>query len=218
MLVFDPVLYSLQELQFARDRLGTPPAVALRDPLPAGVSVPTVTRLLRAVYELEELRTHSGVAWVGVPQVQAVIDAYLREHQKWQDMHRRGAPKFPTMYAWDARGRPHKYGVGSDSGQVRTWIDADGARHKFALDLKPADHEPFVADWVKPQEPLPTELIEDLAQGVVTCPLCGYSQSFNSESAASHRMARARIGKHCKSSGVKDPYRHRQFYTHVFGE
>lgn len=218
MQVFDPAVYSLEELKFSRDRLGLPPAVALKDEIPTGVSARTVSELLRAVYELEELRKHRGESWVGVEALQSSIDTFLREYQKWQGMHKRGAPRFPTMHAWDARGRPHKYGVGADGSQVRTWIDSEGQRHAFAVELKGIKDEEFIADWVKPQEPLPTDLVEDMDNGTVACPLCGYSQSFKSESPASYRMAKARIGKHMKSSGVKDQIRHRELYTYIFGD
>lgn len=218
MQVFDPAAYSLEELKFSRDRLGLPPAVALKDEIPTGVSANTVAGLLRAVYELEELRKHRGESWVGVEALQSSIDTFLREYQKWQGMHKRGAPRLPTMYAWDARGRPHKSGVGADSGQVRTWIDSEGKRHPLAVELKGIKDEEFVADWVKPQEPLPTDLIEDMENGNVACPVCKYSQVFKPDSPASYRMAKARISKHMKSSGVKDPIRHREAYTFIFGD
>ena len=141
------------------------------------------------------------------------INTYLHEEHKWRDMSKRGAPRFPTMHAWDGKGRPHRGGIGSDSGEINTYIDSEGNRKKFALELVDVGVQEFVAPWTKEQEPIPDNIVEDWEKGRLECPVDGWTTSFKIESKQSYNLARARIAKHCRSS--KDE-RVREFALKVF--
>jgi hypothetical protein len=214
MEVFDPVKYSLEENKFFLGHLGESPVVALQDALPQGVAPAAVREVIGAVYELEELQKHRGTAWVGTASVTTAIETYLREMQKWDRLSKEGAPRFPTMHAWDGKGRPHRGGVGSDAGQVTTYLDEDGARQRLALNLKGSPTAAFHPDWVKPEAPLPDAYDIDEDQGIISCPVDGWSTMFKPESRSSFNVARARMARHCKAS--KDD-RVREFGEKVFG-
>jgi hypothetical protein len=214
MEVFDPVKYSLEENQFFLGHLGESPVVALKDALPQGVAPAAVREVLGAIYDLEELQKHRGSAWVGTASVGAAIETYLREMAKWDQLSKEGAPRFPTMHAWDGKGRPHRGGVGSDSGQVVTYLDENGKRQPLAIELKGSPTKTFHPDWVKPEAPLPDDCTIDSDEGIITCPVDGWSTNFKPDSRSSFNMARARVARHCKSS-TND--RVREFGAKVFG-
>ena len=200
MEVFDPVKYSVEENQFFLQHLGTSPVAVLQAPLPTGVAPAAVQEVLGTVYELEELQKHRGNTWVGSASISAAIEVYLRESAKWVDLAKKGAPRFPTMHAWDGKGRPHRSGIGSDAGQVTTYIDADGNRQPLAVSLTESPVASFHPDWVKPEAPLPDAYVVDEDQGILTCPVDGWSTNFKPESRSSFNVARARMARHCKSS------------------
>lgn len=213
MDTFRPPRYSLEENRFFLQHLGDPPVSVLRSKLPDGVSAAAVTDVLGRVYELEEIKKHRGTEWVGTQAVSTAINTYLHEEHKWRDMSKRGAPRFPTMHAWDGKGRPHRGGIGSDSGEINTYIDSEGNRKKFALELVDVGVQEFVAPWTKEQEPIPDSVVEDWEKGRLECPVDGWTTSFKIESKQSYNLARARIAKHCRSS--KDE-RVREFALKVF--
>ena len=101
MEIFDPVRYSLEENQFFLRHPGESPVAALQDSLPTGVAPVVVQEVLGAVYELEELAKHRGQTWAGIPAVTSAIQTYLSESTKWGELAAKGAPRFPTMHAWD---------------------------------------------------------------------------------------------------------------------
>jgi hypothetical protein len=214
MEIFDPVKYSLEENKFFLAHLGESPVAALQDTLPTGVAPVVVEEVLGAVYELEELAKHRGQTWAGIAAVTSAIQTYLSESTKWGELSAKGAPRFPTMHAWDGKGRPHRGGITSDAGQVHTYIDAQGERQRLAIPLQGSPLETFHPDWVKPEEPLPDTYIVDEEQGILTCPVDGWSTNFKAESRSSFNVARARMSRHCKSS--KDD-RVREFGEKVFG-
>lgn len=209
-----PVKYSLEENAFFLKHLGESPVVALRGELPVGVNPVAVQRFLGDIYELCELEKHRGIPWRGVKDVGTIISRYLTEHAKWQEMSKRGAPRFPTMHAWDARGHPHRGGVSSDAGQVCTYFDDDGNRQPLSLFLRDSGPGVFKAPWVKSAEPIPDSLTEDLEKGFLQCPVDGWATNFKPESRQSYNIARGRMSKHCKTS--KDD-RVREFGIKVFG-
>jgi len=213
METFDPVKYSLEENQFFLKHLGESPVSVLKDSLPTGVNPVTVREVLGKVYELDELQKHRGTPWVGQTAIKGSIERYLHEWEKWREMSGRGAPRFPTMSAWDGKGRPHRGGIASDASQVTTYIDDNGNRQPLAVSWQ--EQAPgFTADWVKAEEPLPEGLIEDAEKGVLQCPVDGFATNYNSDSQRSHNLARARMARHCKTS--KDD-RVREFGLKVFG-
>ena len=211
---FNPVRYSLEENQFFLKHLGESPVVALQETTPQGVNPVAVQEVLGELYELDELEKPRGVPWAGKAVVTQVITRYLSEYEKWREMAKRGAPRFPTMYAWDGKGRPHRGGVTSDSGEVTTYFDENGDRQPLAVNLREKSMPDFNAPWVKKAEPIPESLIEDAEKGVLQCSIDGWTTNFKPESRQSYNMARGRMAKHCRAS--KDE-RVQEFAVKVFG-
>jgi hypothetical protein len=211
---FHPVRYSLEENRFFLEHLGESPVSVLRDPTPVGVNPVAVQEVLGEVYDLAELEKHRGIPWAGLQNVGKIITRYLTEYEKWQEMSTRGAPRFPTMHAWDGKGRPHRGGITSDAGEVSTYFDENGDRQPLSLSLRDTATTKFTAPWIKKEEPIPDHLTEDLEKGVLQCPVDGWAENFKPDSHQSHNMARARMAKHCKAS--KDD-RVREFAIKVFG-
>jgi|TARA_R100000306_G_scaffold26694_1_gene30412 hypothetical protein len=214
METFDPVDYSLAENQFFLKHLGESPVVALQEALPTGVSAAAVRDVLGKVYELDELKKHRDKDWVGVRVIQTAIRVFLHEWEKWRDLNKRGAPRWPTLHAWDGKGRPHRGGIGSDSAKIVSYLDENGKRHRFAVPLHGNEGETFVPPWMREPEPLPTECVLDVEKGFMQCPVDSWATNFNPDSRQSQNMARARMAKHCRSS--KDE-RVREFGLKVFG-
>lgn len=214
MKSFHPVRYSLEENQFFLNHLGESPVVALQQSTPDGVNPVTVQEVLGELYELDELEKHRGVPWAGQKAVAEIITRYLSEHEKWGEMAKRGSPRFPTMYAWDGRGRPHRGGISSDSGEVTTYFDDNGDRQPLSVSLREEAIQSFKAPWVKKNQPIPENLIEDMDKGVLQCPIDGWTSNFKPESRQSYNMARGRMAKHCRSSTDE---RVQEFAVKVFG-
>jgi hypothetical protein len=214
MDVFDPVLYSLEENKFFLQHLGESPVVALKETLPSGVNPVAVQEVLGAMYELDELQKHRGQTWVGQTTISTSITTYLTEWDKWKEMAERGAPRFPTMHAWDGKGKPHRGGVGSDSGKVTTYLTKKGKREPLAVTLRSNSQQPFVPDWIQEDDPLPTDLVHDAEKGFLQCPVDSWSTNYNPDSRSAYNMARARMSRHCKSS--KDE-RVQEFGVKIFG-
>ena len=214
MEVFDPVKYSVEENQFFLKHLGEAPIAALQSPLPTGVNRVVVEEVLGGVYELDELESHRGVKWAGKGVIEQAINRYLTARDQWDEFAKKGAPRFPTMHAWDGKGKPHRGGIGSDSGRVTTTIKANGERELLAVSLHDPLSSAFQAPWAKPQEPVPEACVEDAEKGVLQCPVDGWTTNFKPESRQSYNLARARMTKHCKAS--KDE-RVREFGLKAFG-
>jgi hypothetical protein len=211
---FQPVLYSIEENQFFLEHMGESPLSALQQKTPDGVNPVVVREVLGEVYDLDELKKHRGIQWAGREAVSNIITRYLSEHEKWKEMSERGAPRFPTMHAWDGRGRPHRGGVSSDSKQVTTYFDDNGDRQPLSVMLRDAAPVSFKAPWVKKEDAIPDSLIEDTDKGILQCPIDGWTTNFKPESRQSYNIARARMSKHCRSS--KDE-RVQEFAIKIFG-
>ena len=215
METFDPVKYSLEENNFFLTHLGESPVVALGDELPAHVSPAVVQEVLGEVYSREEIKQHRGTAWIGIEAVVQAAKTYLDETEKWRLLSsKKGAPRFPSLYAWDGRGRPHRGGIGSDSAQVTTYLLEDGKRQRFAVELDGDEITAFTPTWIKKEEPLPEDCTVNMEQGIITCPVDGWSTNFNAESRSAFNLARARVARHCRHS--KD-VRVQEFGRKVFG-
>lgn len=208
----NPVALSLDENQFLIDHLGEPPLVALRV-IPAGVNPKAVQPVLEEIFTLMQLEEHRGEKWVGVEAVKDAIRTYLAEAIKWQNDKRRGRPRFPSMHIFDTKGRPHRGGPGSDSGQVKSYFDKNGERQEFAIELAGEVAEEYVA---------PTQA--DAPKGHITlneklnryeC-FCGYTSQFNPESRGSQNAARARLSKHLRTATDQVEV-HREIHTNEFG-
>lgn len=215
--VFDPVKLSLEENQYLLTTLGQPTTVAMRNiPATPGIAPAAIKAVLDRVNELEDLQKHENMQWVGVEKVKEAIQVYLREAKKWQDVKRikPSAPRFPSLYSFDSRNRPHWGGVGSDSGQVKTYFDDKGARHEFAIALTqvdPAAWEPEWAEAVKGTD-MPGGSIKHNAESRRLECFCGHTETYKADSLSSFNTCKARMSKHLKSA--KDEVdRHREAIT-----
>lgn len=239
---FNPVNFSNEENEFFLQHLGKPSVVALKEvrgvvnpkahpkdknPIiyPDGVVPASVKPVLDGVYELEELSKHENVQWVGIDAVKAAIKTWLAQSAKWREDFRRTrgrAPRYPSLYAFDAKGKGHLGGPGSDSGMVKTYFDAQGNRVPFEIQLL----KEYVAEWVAPtvkDDNLDPRLVVDAASCTIQCriPLqsggvCGHTEKFKQESRSSYNAARARISKHLRKA-TEEVEAHRELHTEEFG-
>lgn len=170
MEYFDPVLYSIEELNFLIANLGKPTVVALstiravplaeparrkdgriadKNPVnyPDGVNPAAVKPILDKVNEFIDLEKHQGAYWCGVEALKEAAQTFLTENEKWKRDARRGAPRWPSMFSYDMNGRGHLSGPGSDSGQVRTYFGADGKRKPFRVPFVPQDLAGGNPEW-----------------------------------------------------------------------
>jgi hypothetical protein len=214
---FDPVSFSTEENRWLLEHLGEPKAVALRNLTP-GINPNAIRPLVERIQELEEL----GEAWVGVDALKGAIKTYLEQDAKWAADHARNkrAPRFPSLFSFDSKGRPHLGGPGSDSGQVRTYFDAKGNRLPFAIDLIKDDLPEWVAPGFGVAESNGTEKLEkgltvDSDKNRIEC-FCGHTEQYKADSRASYNAARARISKHLRKATV-DVEQHRETHTNEFG-
>ncbi len=213
MTVFDPVKYSNEENKFILENLGKPPVVALRG-VPSNVNRAAVKSVIDRVYELVELEKHAGLTWCGQDAIKASINTWLTESEKWANDRRRNAPRFPSLYSYDQKGRPHRYGPGSDSGQVRTFFGKDGQRHKFAVEFVPDGIEEYHPEWGAADTPK-DGLTVSKEFNRIEC-FCGHTEQYNPDSRGSFNSARSRMSKHLRSA-TTEVDRHREVHTNEFG-
>lgn len=214
MTVFDPVQYSIQENEFLREFVGVPPTVALKA-LPRNVNIRAVKPVLDRVYELMEDEKHTGTEWCGVNALRAAIQMYLEKQDRWVSDKRKGAPRYPTMHSYDGKRRPHWQGPGSDSGQVRTWINPQGERVPFAVEFQPVGGVEWQPEWAEADK-LRNGIEVDEAKQRIECLICGHTESFKEGSRSSYNAARGRISKHLRNAKVKED-EHKEAHTLEFG-
>lgn len=244
---FNPVQYSLAECQFLLDHLGEPPFKALQSiravPLPNpnpkdknpvwypdGVIPASVMPILTRVYELIDLEAKGVMQWVGLDVLRETLSVYISEQAKWlRDKQRYPrAPRFPSMHSFDGKNRPHKGGPGSDSGVVSTYLDKDGKRVPFAVDLVEArETGGWVPEWAA--KPGPTmaavdvpvsatkAIVDDAENNRFECPICKHTESYKADSQSSRNAARGRMSKHLRTD-TRETSLHRELYTNEFGE
>lgn len=215
---FDPVLLSLPENAFLLAHLGKPPAVVARIPLPEGVNAKAVMPVVEQVYALDEIQKHDKVTWTGVEVLKQRITLYLEQHASWAQMKRRNGSKWPTypsMAAWDSKGRPTIGATGSDAGRVRTYFDANGDRQRFAVPLHGDDTPSFVPPWIK-TTPVYDRLIVDDTAGFLRCPICEHTEKYDPNTQSTRNLAHGRMARHLTS--VKEHLEsHRELHTKVYG-
>lgn len=224
---FEPGMFSIPELHFLVDHLGEPPVAALHDFEPQGkhkgVIRARIESILHILYELGELEKHRGVAWAGLDAVKESAIEFLEWHERCTEIKRRGGPANPSMYHWDDLGKPFKYAIGSDSGEmVRTQILDDGSRKPFGVVLRARPEDVLKADlkdlmpWTKGKtaEIRADKLILKAKgrMGIVECPICGKTEEFDSADRTKKMMAMNRMAKHLKTA-KQETGRHRLLYT-----
>lgn len=224
MEVFDPVKFSVQENEFLAQNLGKPPVVALQGALPAGCALKPIREALEQVYALTELEKHSGREWVGLEALRATIKAYIEQNVKWaaEKVANPRAPRFPSMYSYDQKGRPHWSGSGADCGQVRTYFDKLGNRIPFAVRLVGVDTPEWHPEWARADKPSDgLKLDTEASRYECRVPMgdgqfCGHTETFKPESRSSQSAARARMSKHLRQA-TREVDAHRELHTNEFG-
>lgn len=223
IVMFDPVTCSNADCDFLMKTLGKPTVVAMKELTPL-VTVQTVKPILERVNELQELAKAEGLEWVGIEAMKKAITTWLAVNAKWayDHKHRRGAPRFPSLYSYDAKGKPHLGGPGSDSGRVRTYFGPTGERIPFAISLIPDTQIP----WAGPgftETPVGNGLVVDDKANRIECTIkkvngdiCGHTESFKPDSRASFNAARARMSKHLRKA-TEEVEAHRELHTNEFG-
>lgn len=212
---FDPVEFSLEENVWLLENIDKPAVVALRN-VPPGVNPRAVEPLLARLEQLEQLRKHEGQQWIGFDALRERIKIYLNMDAKWATDAKRSrrAPRFPSLYSYDSRGRGHLGGPGSDSGRVRTYFDEKGNRQKFEVDLIPDHLDPWQAPGFT-EAPTDKRLTVDGEKNRIEC-FCGHVEAFKPDSRSSYSAARARMSKHLR--GAKDHIDdHRELHLAEFG-
>ena len=240
MTSFDPVVLSTAENLFLLKHLGEPSIVALKDTNPAhaalahpkdkaaivypdGVVPGSVKPILDGVAELLELEKHEGLQWVGVEGIKQAIHIWLEQNAKWKRDHQRTkrAPRWPSLYSFDSKGRPHLGGPGSDSGTIKTYFGPAGERIPFAIDLMPDG----LVEWTAPgftEAPVEKGLFVDPSTNRIECRVpvgdgfCGHTESYKSDSRQSYNAARARMSKHLRKA-IVEIEAHRELHTNEFG-
>jgi|SRR6266853_531799 len=223
MNTFDPVVCSNADCDFLLKHLGEATVVAMRSWMPP-VTPATVKPILERVNELQSLEKADGLQWCGVQAMKDAIVLWLKINAKWKFdyQHKKNAPRFPSLYSFDAKGKPHLGGPGSDSGRVRTYFNDKGDRLPFAINLIPD----YLTPWEGPgftEQPAAEGLFVDADASRIECRLpkrgggiCGHTESFKAENRTSFNAARARMSKHLRKT-TDEVDAHRELHTAEFG-
>lgn len=220
--VFDPALLSFPDCDFLIAHAGEAPVVAVRS-IPPECNRTTVLQWIERFYELDELNRARGLSWIGVPAVKASIENYLKIRATWKAEEAFGAPKNPSMYAFDSRGNAYEAGPGSDSGRVRTYFDESGNRIPFAINLvQSGTMGSWKPSWVGKKtesgdSPSTLALIYPEGKNCIECgvPACGHTETYRPESRSSFNAARARMSRHLRSA-KNEPQVHLELHTLEF--
>lgn len=222
---FEPAMFSHQELHFLLENLEKPPVVIREMPVPAGVVRNTVVTAIAQCYELQEKFIHQNVPWAGYDLVRESIERMLNWYSISAELQRRGGPAHPSMHAWDGS-RYFPRGIDADSTMVKTEILADGSRRPLGLDLNvpsgQAVHPGLIgaAPWLEKRDghtgqlgadllaSTPADLIvaerPEMRTGVITCPICDWSESYNmAQGVSAKNQAMMRMRKHLKHAKLK---------------
>jgi hypothetical protein len=228
---FDPTLFSKEECNWLLENIDKPVSVAMSSiravRLPAvginknnvvypdGVNPNAVKPLLDKLQELEDLKVHQGQEWVGKEAIKSAIQTWLAVDAKWEHDWRRTrgrAPRFPGLYSFDARGKGHFGGPGSDNGRVKTYFNEKGERLPLSISLIPEETIEWSPGFT--EKPVSVELTVNADLHRLEC-FCGHTESFKEGSRASFNASRARMSKHLRAA--KDEVdRHRELYTLEF--
>jgi hypothetical protein len=219
---FDPVRFSTAENEWLLDNIGKPTVVAMRDGR-QGVNPKAVRPVIDRIHELSELEKHENLKWVGVERIKQSIQTWLTQNKKWAadaKMSRR-APRWPSLYSFDARGRAHRSAPDSDSGIVKTYFGPAGERLPFAVDLIP-DHSDTWQPPVFTEQSMDPQLYVNSESHRIECKVpvgdsfCGHTESYKESSRASYNAARARMSKHLRKA-TESVEAHRELHTNEFG-
>lgn len=218
---FDPVLLSKVENQWLLENIEKPAVVALQT-VPPGANVKTLRGILDQVRELNELQAAGHLTWRGVEAIRAAIRKWFEQDSKWEaDWQRFGGkiPRYPSLYSYDSKGRPHRSGPGSDNGRVRTYFGPAGERIPFAVNL--VDVETVI--WNGPTDDDNGVMAQVGADRLKVDPdlhrvecFCGHTEQYREGSRSSYNAARARMSKHLRKA-TDETERHREVHLAEFG-
>lgn len=221
---FDPVKFSDAENKFLLENLGEPTIVALRKLTPP-TNPRAVKPVLDRVNELIDLEKHDGIKWCGIERIKTSINEWFKQNAKWKNDHKRSgkrAPRWPSLYSFDAKGRPHLSGPGSDSGHVKTYFGPAGERIPFEVLLVPEDYMEWTAPTIQSETSGDPYLYVDAEANRIECKIpvdggiCGHTESYKAASRSSYNAARARMSKHLRKE-TKEAEAHRELHTNEFG-
>jgi hypothetical protein len=240
MEYFDPVDYSVEELAFIIAHAGEPTIVALshltqerlaepargkdgrikdKNPVFYPLGNPNALRpLFERLNELDEMQKHQGEPWCGVEAIKTAAKRFIAENERWKRDYKRGAPRWPSLYSYDSKGRPHRDGPGSDSGKVRTYFTEEGKRASFRVPFVPKDLDGGSLEWAnraKADDPT-SGLYVDHDKHRIECLVCHHTEQFNPESRKSFSGARGRMSRHLRSAKT-EVEAHREVHTAEFG-
>lgn len=231
---FEPAEYSIPDLHFLVEHLGTSPTIALRKPLAPGTMRIRLEYVLRTVYELEQLRAAEDTfQWAGIDALTSSITRFLEWHDRSLEIRRRGFKDaagalitHPSMYVWDDN-RAYKGGVDADAyDMVRSEILADGSRQPFGVLLAQPHGEVLpdistVAPWIKAgpgvahdDKILDEKSEKDKRVAHLRCTICDHQQQYDPKDRAGRRMAMARMMRHLRIAKVS-MNRHRVMLTKI---
>lgn len=217
---FNPVKFSDAENKFLYENLGKETILAMRVLTPP-VNPKAVRPILDRVNELIALEKHDGAKWVGVERLKEAIAQWIKQNQKWAFDHKRNkkAPRWPSLFSYDSKGRPHWSGPGSDSGEVRTYFGPAGERIPFEVLLVPENYAEWTAPTVE-QSGDPALYVDPEANRIecrvpVDGGICGHTESYKPGSRSSYNAARARMSKHLRKA-TANAESHRELHTNEF--
>lgn len=237
MTRFEPAEYSIPDLRFLADHIGSPPLVAMRKQMEPGTHRARLEFILREVYDRNQLQeAEEGYKWAGK---QALIDSITR-FLEWNDrsleIARRGHKDasgariiHPSFYVWDGA-RAYKGGVDSDSyDMVRSEILDNGERRQFGVMLDQPEGEILpdissVAPWVKSggvtikhdDKILDEKSEKDRRIGTLRCSICDYTEQYDVAKRSTRNLSMARMSRHLRTAKVMQN-RHRVLLTKTKG-
>lgn len=86
---------------------------------------------------LQDAADSTGQEWCGYKAIKECVRFWLDKYRAEFKRLKQIDPKLqhPSRFSYDSRGNAIYQGIGSDSREVRTWIDKDGKRRQFGIPL-----------------------------------------------------------------------------------
>jgi hypothetical protein len=224
--IFEPMTLSRAEREAILEHLEEPASVALLDTrgIP-GVNPVEIKKWIGRFSELEEMKTHRGIAWAGFEAVRDSIQRCNAWEDRCLEIQADGGPRHPSQFGWNSEGDIFQGAIGADArDMVRSEILDDGTRKTFTVHLRAGripGQKTTMMPWVKhltaqPQNAELDDLVIDDTRGTVTCSICQYTQAYEPKKGRRElAMVKGRMARHLKTS--KDEInRHRSLYQRKF--
>jgi hypothetical protein len=230
-LDFDPTVFSREECSWLLENIDKPTYIALQSiravRLPAdaknrnsviypdGVNPNQVKPILEKFDQLDLDEKHQGIKWAGRDAIKRAISTWIAVDAKWEKDHRRTrgrAPRFPSFFSFDARGKAFPGGPGSDNAKIKTYFNDKGERVMLSIPLIPEEEVVWNPGFT--EAPATSDLTVNDALSRIEC-FCGHTEQFKPGARSSYNAARARISKHLRLA-KEEVDRHRELYTVEF--